>query len=222
MIQQLISILKHKGYQLHNQPYQLNIVGVRSTNTEANRFDDMLYVFFKDERLHWNYAKYKITTDPGTYWLEHPLNVDGTAILKEGQYVDTYVLGLHKGQYKALVEAKPVTVIRDYERKALLDFLNGKEETGYFGINIHHAKAKGVTTSVDKWSAGCQVFENAEDFAQFISLCEKHKSYYGNHFTYTLIDNRAIGRQNRRWLFYGIGAGALTVGGIITWYLLKK
>lgn len=222
MIQQIISILKHKGYKLYNNPYQLNIVGIRSNSTNANRFDDMLFVFFKDERLRWNYAKYNITTDPGTYWLEHPMQVNGTAILKEGQYVDAYSLGLHKGQYKALIQAKPLTVLRDYDRNALLDFLNGQEQTGYFGIDIHRANVTGTTTSVDKWSAGCQVFQNAEDFAQFMALCEKHKSYYGNHFAYTLIDYRAIERQNRRWLCYGIGGATLLVGGIVTWVLLNE
>ncbi len=33
----------------------------------------------------------------------------GTAMLKEGQYIDAYKQGLHKGQYTALVQDKPVT-----------------------------------------------------------------------------------------------------------------
>ena len=219
MIQQLIAIMKYKGYVLHENPYQLNIVGVRANSTRANSFDDTLFIFFKDENLRWNYASYHITTDPGTYWLQHPVNVDGTAILKEGQYVDAYSLGLHKGQYKALVETKPVTVIRDYDRNAILDFFNGTEETGDFGINIHRAYLTGSTTSVDKWSAGCQVFENAEDFAQFLSFCDKHKVYYGNKFTYTLVDYRAIERQDRRWFAYGFGASAIV--GVALWFFLK-
>lgn len=222
MLQQLLSIMKHKKYKVYNNPYQLNIVGVRSNSTRANHFDDLLFVFYKDERLRWNYAAYGITTDPGTYWLEHPMNVDGTAILKEGQYVDAYTIGLHKGQYKALVQAKPVTVLRDYDRTAILDFLNGKLETGYFGIDIHRANATGKTTNVDKWSAGCQVFSDADAFAQFLSLCDRHRMYYGNKFTYTLVDYRAIERQTRRWVAYGFAGASLIVGGIVTYFLLKE
>jgi hypothetical protein len=75
---------------------------------------------------------------------------------------------------------------------------------------------------VDKWSAGCQVFANAANFAQFMAMCQKHKSLYGNHFTYTLIDNRALERQTRRWICYGIGASVLTIGGITTYLLLTN
>jgi len=221
MILQILSILKRKRYKLYKQPYQLNIVGVRSSSTTPNSFDDRLYVLFKDEHLRWRFMVYKITTDPGTYWLKNPLNVDGTAILKEGQYENAYRLGLHRGQYKALVQVKPVITIRDYDRNASLDFFNGSEHRGYFGINIHRALPIGETKDVNKWSAGCQVFANAEDFSQFMQLCERHRSYYGNYFTYTLIDNRALVRQTRRWILYGFGASALIVAGFATYYILN-
>lgn len=215
MIKQLIKILYEKKYKLYEEPFRLNIVGVRSDNTMANSFDDVLCVFYKDDKGNWNFVTYPITTDPGTYWLENPSQVDGTAILEQGQYEDAYSLGLHKGQYLALVEKKPVTVIRDYDRNAYLDFFNGKENTGTFGINIHRANATGQTKSVDKWSAGCQVFENANDFAQFLTLCVKHSNLYGNKFTYTLIDFRAFKRQTGRWVLYGTGAVLSAIG--IVW-----
>ena len=215
MIQRLIKILYSKKYTLYEQPYQLNIVGVRSEATVSNSFDDELYVFFKDGTGKWNFAHYPITTDPGTYWLENPSQVDGTAILKAGQYEDAYSLGLHKGKYLALVESKPVTVIRDYDRNAYLDFFNGKEATGSFGINIHRANPEGETKTVDKWSAGCQVFKSAADFVQFLSLCVKHRDLYGNKFTYTLIDFRAFRRQAIRWMIYGTASVFSAIG--ITW-----
>jgi len=221
MIRGVLRILKKRKYKVYSDPYRLNIVGVRAKSTMSNHFDDWLVVFYKNSVLKWSFFAFSITTDPGTYWLKNPLNVDGTAILKEGQYVDAYSLGLHKGQYKALVQTKPVTVIRDYDRNAVLDFFNGSEHTGYYGINIHRAIASGITAQVGKWSAGCQVFKNAEDFSKFISLCERHRLYYGNKFTYTLIDQRALIRLNRRLLMYGLGSTALAIGGI-TWYVITK
>jgi hypothetical protein len=58
------------------------------------------------------------------------------------------------------------------------------------GINIHRAAPSGTTQRVDKYSAGCQVFNSANDFAEFIAAAKKHSNLYGNSFTYTLIDER--------------------------------
>lgn len=221
MIRGVMRIIKNRGYRLYTKPYQLNIVGLRSDSTLSNRFDDWLLVFYKNPGLGWTSYSFPVTTDPGTYWLKNPMNVDGTAILKEGQYVDAYRLGQHKGLYKALVQNKPVTVIRDYDRNAYLDFLNGIERTGFFGINIHRADIAGDTKEVNKWSAGCQVFKNAQDFARFIALCDKHALLYQNRFTYTLIDQRALARQTRRLVVYGLGAVAAALGGAL-WYVIHK
>lgn len=188
------------GFRLFSKPNELNIVGERKDRITPNSFDDKLYVFWKEDNGKWDGRQYEITTDPGTYWLQNPMNVNGTAILKAGQYINSHKIGYHKGEYLALVQANPLTVFRDYDRNAILDFNNGKEQTGLFGINIH--KASNVTSKIDKWSAGCQVFKNAEDFNDFMRLAEKHKSRNGNNFTYTLIDERASNRAFRRGLTY--------------------
>jgi hypothetical protein len=208
----LKAILRHKGYKLYTRPYELNIVGMRADSTVPNRFDDEIHVFYKTKNENWNYHVFKATTDPGTFWLLNPMQPQGTAILAEGQYVNSHSLGLHKGQYEALVQEKPLTVIRDYERIAKLDFMNGTKDTGYFGIDIHRASASGTTKYVDKYSAGCQVFENADAFHQFIALCHRHEKLYGNHFTYTLIDFRMVKRLTYRRI--AILAGVLTLGAL--------
>jgi hypothetical protein len=208
----LKAILRHKGYKLYTRPYELNIVGMRADSTAPNRFDDEIHVFYKTKNENWNYHVFKATTDPGTFWLLNPMQPQGTAILAEGQYVNSHSLGLHKGQYEALVQEKPLTVIRDYERIAKLDFMNGTKDTGYFGIDIHRASANGTTKYVDKYSAGCQVFENADAFYQFIALCHRHEKLYGNHFTYTLIDFRMVKRLTYRRI--AIMAGILTLGAL--------
>jgi len=212
-IRAIIRLLKSKGYKLLEKPYELNIVGIRADSNTPNNFDDTLYVFWKNNKDAWEGKHYTITTDPGTYWLKNPMNVDGTAILKEGQYENAYKLGLHRGEYKALVQQKPVTVIRDYDRNAILDFNNGKETTGLYGINIHRSSATGTSKNVDKWSAGCQVFENGQDFKNFIGLAEKHNSLYGNNFTYTLVDERAYNRMlKRRGLYVALTLGLIVAG----------
>lgn len=210
MLSRIISILHQRNYIVYTRPYELNIVGLRSANTKANRFDDEIHVFYVNQIGNWNYHVFKATTDPGTYWLLNPMQPQGTAILAQGQYVNAYQIGLHRGQYPALVQSRPVTFIRDYDRNAILDFNNGKKITGQVGINIHRAMLHGDTLQVDNWSAGCQVFENGEAFQVFMKLCERHRQRYGNRFTYSLIDFRAVQRETRRRIV--IGAGTLLFG----------
>ena len=210
MLALIINALRFKTYETFARPYELNIVGIRADSTLPNRFDDEIHVFFKNGSGKWIHYIFSATTDPGTYWLQNPMSPQGTAILKQGQYKGAYQIGLHRGKYYALVQSKPVTVLRDYDRNAILDFWNGKPQTGMFGINIHRASVNGTTKSVDSYSAGCQVFANINDFNLFMQLCEKHKQLYGNSFTYTLIDKRAIAREQKKTMavsLAGIGAG---------------
>lgn len=215
ILPRVISILRQKGFVIHTRPFELNIVGIRSRNVLPNRFDDEIHVFYKSKPRKWEYHIFKATTDPGTFWLENPMQPQGTAILAQGQYVNAYQIGMHLGKYKALVQAGPVKIMRDYDRNAKLDFLNGKKEEGYFGINIHRAFAVGKTKIVDKYSAGCQVFANASDFYFFLELAERHSKLYGNKFTYTLLDFRAMRRESLR----RIAIGTLTLGlGLIGYF----
>ncbi len=194
MLSRIKAILKANGYALYTEPYRLNIVGLRNDSVIPNSFDDEIHVFYTKQDGSWNYHIWPATTDPGTFWLNNPVYEQGTAILAQGQYQNSYAIGKHKGLYEALVQTKPVTVIRDYDRDALLDFYNGEKQTGNFGINIHRAESTGTTKQINKYSAGCQVFQNAHDFEQFMVLCEQHRKLYGNSFTYALVDFRSMRR----------------------------
>jgi hypothetical protein len=219
MLARIKGLLRQKGFKLFNRPYELNIVGLRSKSIVPNKFDDELHVFYMVNPTKWEYHVFKITTDPGTFWLNNPMQPQGTAIVSEGQYINSHAIGLHRGQYKALIQAKPITVMRDYDRNAILDFYNGKKESGLYGINIHRANKVGTTLTVDKNSAGCQVFANASQFDAFMKLCEQHRSRYGNSFTYTLFDFRSVRRRNLRIAAYCIGTVALAVG---CYHMLKE
>lgn len=217
MIKRIKAIAQEKGHVLYTEPYRLNIWGFRANTEKPNVFDDELHVFTNISQTKiakWAYLVFKITTDPGTYWLRNPLNPQGTAILKAGQYKDTYRIDLHRNKYYALCQRLgKVTVIRDYDRDAILDFNNGKEATGMFGINIHRARKTGETYTVDKFSAGCQVFKNAEDFDFFMKLCEVHRKLYGNTFTYTLVDKRMEFRRTLKKITLSSALIGLLLGG---------
>ena len=48
-LENILAAMRRKGYVIHEQPYRLNIVGVR-TLARPNTFDDTINVFFKDDR----------------------------------------------------------------------------------------------------------------------------------------------------------------------------
>lgn len=206
--------MRSQNYVINDKPYQLNIVGVRNAQSQPNKFDDSIFVFYKDDNNNFVEKEYPATTDTGTFYLLNPMSDLGAAMLKEGQYVDSYKQGLHQGQYLALVQNKPVTTYRDYDRNAIFDIFT-KETTGNYGINIHKAGAN--SQDVNNWSAGCQVFQKSDDFNDFMDKTSKHRDLYGNSYTYTLVDERAIMRRKRRialFITFGIsliGSGILLI-----------
>jgi hypothetical protein len=104
MLGRIKSILKQNGYTLYTEPYRLNIVGLRSESIVPNSFDDEIHVFYTKSDGSWNYHIWPATTDPGTFWLNNPVYEQGTAILAQGQYQNSYAIGKHKGLYNALVQ----------------------------------------------------------------------------------------------------------------------
>ena len=170
--------LENKFKELGHQWPNFHLVGVRSAANEKNKFDDNIYLVNGPIMF-----RYTCTTNPGTHWLKNLMNPKGCAVLKPGQYVDSWKLGLHQGKYKALTQAKPITVYRDNNKNDLAEEL-GKEDTGMFGINIHHANSSAVSSIIDKWSAGCQVLNDPKEFASLLAACEKSGK---SAFTYTLL-----------------------------------
>ncbi len=176
-----------EGYSFfENGDFNLNIVGIRSPDRRSNKFDDFICCVYKVYGA-WRYKAWPVTTDPGLAYRKTPYaNTKGTAILKSGQYRGAFHIGLHRGQYSALVQRGEVTVYRDNNKDSTLDHVD--EEKGYFGINIHRASAHRSLDDVGVYSAGCQVFSDPDDFNEFMSLCQKSATRYGIRFTYTLLE----------------------------------
>jgi hypothetical protein len=183
----ILDVMNDKGYIVFKNPkgFDLNIVGIRTNDMTSNKFNDWLTVFYIENGT-WVFSAFPATTDPGTYWRQHPMNIKGTAILKPGQYRSSHKIDIHK-TYEALVQKgkNPVTVYRDNNLDNVLNTGNVLEDKGFFGINIHSAGAN--SPKVDRWSAGCQVFKRKKDFNSFMDLCRRSSKIYGIYFTYTLL-----------------------------------
>lgn len=178
-----------KGYAYFKKgEYNLNLIGIRANTgkTITNKFDDYLVVIYNNNKGTQRKI-YSMTTDPGSYYMKHLANPKGCAILVPNQYRGAWKLGTHKNRYRALVQAKPVKVYRDLNKDETFDTYPETIDYGVFGINIHRADVNHTLTTVDKYSAGCQVLNNFENFTSLIELCKKQVDRYGNSFTYTLI-----------------------------------
>jgi len=193
--QQIEAAVKNKKYAWFdsNKDYDVNIVGVRNSSTGnavTNRFDDVLTVSYKVNGA-WQYHVWNCTTDPGiTHTTQRLLTPKGVARLVPGQYRGAYQIGLHQGKYEALVQRGPVKVFRDANKDMKFD--TQVIDEGLFGINIHRSSPTGVSTLVDGWSAGCQVFASIGDFRRFMQLMKKAEAIFGNKFSYTLIESKDI------------------------------
>jgi hypothetical protein len=181
--------VESKGYAVFasGRDYDLNIVGIRSPNLEAGKFDDELQVWFQIDK-RWRCRSYQITTDPGVPWLKDG-NPSGTAVLQAKQYRSGWTFGRHRGRYECLVQNTAVSVHRDQDKDTQLD-LEAPIATGWYGINFH--KAGTDSDRVGKWSAGCQVFKRAADFEDFYQLCRLQYTKNGSGwdtFTYTLLQD---------------------------------
>jgi hypothetical protein len=95
-------------------------------------------------------------------------------------------MGMHRGQYPALVQRGHMSVYRDNNKDKVID-LSDMKEHGLFGINLHRSAKDYESTQVDKWSAGCQVLANPADFALLMAILERSAELYGNSFSYSLI-----------------------------------
>jgi hypothetical protein len=208
----LIKALKKKNYVVFEKPFEMNIVGVRYNKPGqpyTNKFNDRLYVFYKNDQGSWKLVWWPISTVPGKYGSkdEYPkgstvkgqrnqvLHKDlpkmdsrgGIGILKPAQYLNLWVIGEYKEE-KAL---RPTNqkFYRD-TNKGNPNITYSKEGIGNAGMLIHKAfnRSQGPNTyGVGNWSEGCQVIPNPSHLDQFFGLLEKHKNKYGNKFTYTLI-----------------------------------
>lgn len=189
----ILRVMEDKGHTVFRNSggHDLNLVGIRTSSVEGNRFDDWITCFYLLDGV-WNFFAYPATTDPGTYYREHPAHVRGSAVMKPGQYRGAYMIGKHRG-YKALQQKSPMTVYRDANRDRVLDTEDVEEDTGVFGTNLHRANAYRASLQVGRWSAGCQVLQDPDHFAFLLMLCERGAEKYGNSFTYTLLTEADFG-----------------------------
>lgn len=161
-------------------PKGIHIIGIRAKTEIDNQFCDLLLVFDGEQCIVAGVG----TTIPGRPYLLRPMNPKGAAVLKEGQYLNCWKVGLHN-KYEALVQCAPVTVYRDSNRDNIINEVKGTEDRGIFGIDIHHAGQNFIAKFIDNFSAGCQVWQDIGCFNTMMTLAKRGTQQY---FSYTLLN----------------------------------
>jgi hypothetical protein len=167
--------------------------GIRNNDMTAGIFNDFLGTYHtgSDEiKVHTG------TVDPGSFYMNNPINPKGTAVMKSGHYPQSYILGLHKG-YKALRQDKNIPFYRitktawEADNKGVPKgqwkiILKDKPiEVAKIGANQHRASAVNTSTDVGQWSAACQVRNNPKEYDEFIKDCEDSKQKYFDYILFT-------------------------------------
>lgn len=142
-----------KGYKLPSK----GLVYFRTDNRLTNTYDDFV-ALIKDTEVH---LIAPCSTTAGTYWVQNPIThggITGTAIAIEQQVQGSHTFVTAKNwktlwlQMPYFKQTKPIQIFRDGNKDDILN--TGTTQKGLFGINLHKG---GLSSFVDRWSAGCLV-----------------------------------------------------------------
>jgi hypothetical protein len=205
-LEKLIRFLQSKNYKVYEDPGILNIVGMRTKDTGnvTNKFDDIMYVFYRKDNLNWQVLEYNITTvagyipNNGTASNKLPDNVP---IIAYGQFIDKLKMEKFRKEIPEYTDASGTLVAAQVDEYNSLKFTDvaiyrndktdkynyrSKVETGDFNLYIKRASKTGSVEQVFNFSDnGSQVFKNINQWNQFITLVED-QSKIKNTFTYTI------------------------------------
>lgn len=167
------------NYTFYTEEKHINLFGIRDPSN-VDIFNDCIGIAYSDSGS-FICRTFTATTDPGKYYLLNPMTKKGTAILKEGYHKNAFMFGLHKGQYKALIQASELPVYRDNTKDLVLNMDDKTVEKGWFGINLHRGNLYNIIDTVGKNGAGCQVVKYPNSLQIILDLCRMS----GNRYNYT-------------------------------------
>lgn len=209
-LDEVLAVIKSKGYSLRDKQYQINLIGLRMDDVFDNRFSDKLFVVWKNEKNEWEMSTFKWTTMPGTLGqggVYNPVTVRGktaVGVVKEGQYqnvwafVDTYNGWL---AYPYFYQVGRFDIFRDGNRNDVLERYMPIEPSEHDGFNCHRMSNNGVDSDIVNynwaaWSIGCQGAPEPE-FAKVVALARVSVKYHSsNLFDYTLLNVKDFEKKN--------------------------
>lgn len=183
----IVKYMQLKKYEIFQGIRQYNIVYVEGMNADGtlnsdppNYFNDRRMVIQIVDGVPAIVGNWQATTEPGHRYTQRPMNTEGAARIKFGQY-KAWQIGIHgtSDRHEALVQTGgSVTVHRDLNKD--YQRVGDKEDTGYFGINQHWGYDL-PSNNVYYASAGCLVGRLREGHREFMSLIKQDRRFQLNN-----------------------------------------
>jgi hypothetical protein len=181
----IIKYMTAKNYAVFSGERMYNIVYVEGMNEDGtlnddapNEFNDRRMIIQIIDEVPKIVNSWQATTEPGDYYTYHPMNPEGAARIKFGQY-QAWKVGIHGNSepHEALVQFLPITVHRDFNK----DFkrTGDKLDTGNFCVNQHWGYDAPVT-DIKNTSAGCLVGRRRDGHREFMQLVKADRRYQNN------------------------------------------
>jgi hypothetical protein len=180
-----------RNWRLHDDPYRVNLIGIRASNL-TGLYDDTLIAFFFNRNKDVIWRQYPYSSKPTGYWLLNPMKKEGCAIVKDDeQYLNLWTLGEFKDRNALLQRGAEIKVFRDKTGDLIIDRRLSTIEEGWFGIHLHRLW-ESHEQERDKTSAGCQVIDKRY-LAEIWDMCKLDQRTNGTkRFDYTLIRQRDL------------------------------
>lgn len=133
----------------------------------------------------------RVSTEPGGYYTQYPMNPKGAARLAFGYYHKCWTFGDHRGQ-NALVQCGTLRVHRDLNKDGFRTGDKLLDAGAECGINQHTTSTNPdamAPARVGRWSAGCIVWRSPAEFRKFMILMRESGEL---RFSSTLLDGSKV------------------------------
>jgi hypothetical protein len=196
-LKKTIAALGYKWFE--DQP---NIIAVRTNLQVPDVFNDLLFIVYKKAGIETLYSA-TITTEPGIYYQKHLLNPKGCWVMMPNQMINSYKSGFHqnKPDHRCLQSLGKIYGLREDDKDGIIgndkDAVASWQDGNQIGANIHGAIKNTTTTTVDKWSAGCQVHSSWTKKEEMMDIVDSYKKVNNGWITYTLIKESDLINLNK-------------------------
>lgn len=199
----LVAMLE-RGYYISRNPGTYNIVyleGVTRLEDGTFQLNDNAVDGWNDLRMLINIDHdgcpqisgcWQATTGPGKPYIDNPMNPDGAARIKFGQY-KAWIYGKHKGTQTALQQNGPIVVCRDLNKDGQRE--GDREFLSMVTINQHTTSYHFNGEKVGPHSAGCLVGRFYHEHHNFMTDIREDSRYQRNNayqFITTVMDGKWI------------------------------
>lgn len=183
----IIKYMQLKKYEIFQGVREYNIVYVEGMNADGtlnndppNYFNDRRMVLQILDGVPAIIGNWEATTEPGYRYTQRPMNPEGAARIKFGQY-KAWQVGIHgtSDRHEALIQTGgEVSVHRDLNKD--YQRVGDKVDTGYFAINQHWGYDL-PNNNVYYASAGCLVGRLRQGHREFMNLIKQDRRFQLNN-----------------------------------------